>query len=58
MKKFLHRPRTAQEKRANQEGWNRPGRNSHLLPDARTWESWKRPERGWKKHRKTQYKID
>lgn len=56
-KKYLRRPQTAQEKRANQEGWNRPSRNPHLLPDAWSWEEWRRYERCWKKFRRTQYKT-
>lgn len=53
----LRRPKTAHEKRANQDGWNRPGRNAHNLPSA--WDDvWRPVQRSWKKFRKKQYKND
>lgn len=55
MYRYLRYPRTAQEKRANQEGWERPSRNVKNLVDV--WdELWRKPQRSWKRHRRTQYK--
>ena len=53
--RYYRRQRSAAEKRANQEGWERPKRRPHLLPDP--WDD--RPiryTRCWKDHRKTQYR--
>ncbi|MHC4216756.1 MAG: hypothetical protein ACYSWP_25730 [Planctomycetota bacterium] len=61
--KFMRRPRTTQERRANGtrkvtnrcEYKVRAKRNAVNLVDA--WDDiWENTERGWKKHRKTQYK--
>ena len=49
-------PRVCQEKRANQEGWNRPARNPIHLPDHWSEEKWVRDQRTWKNFRSTQYK--
>ena len=48
-------PRTTQERRSNQEGWSRPRRRPHRLVHA--WdETFRRPQRSWKKHRRHQWK--
>lgn len=49
--------RTTQERRASQDGWGRPCRNLHNLPNF--WDDIVRdsPQRSWKKHRRTQYKV-
>ncbi len=47
-------PGTTQERKANQEGWNRLSRNN--LPDYRD-ELWRRYQRCWKEYRRTQYKT-
>jgi hypothetical protein len=50
------RPMTTQEKRANQEGWERPVRRPVHLPDRRDRmvraDFW---DRSWKRYRRTQY---
>ena len=52
--RWMRHPRTTAEKRANQEGWERPRRRPHLLPDTYD-DLWVRGNKSWKEHRKTQY---
>lgn len=54
MKLFRH-PRLAQELRGSQENWHRSGRGKKHLPTACD-DCIRRPQRSWKKHRKTKYK--
>ena len=51
---YYRHPRTRNEMRANQEGWERPCRRPHLLPDTYD-DLWPHHEKGWKAKRKTQY---
>lgn len=48
---------TTPERRANQDGWCRPARRPHVLPNA--WDDLMRGDRNhrtWKRHRKHQWK--
>jgi len=56
MMSIFRQPRLAQELRGSQENWHRPRRGKKYLPTA--WDDCiRRPQRSWKKHRKTQYKT-
>lgn len=51
------RPKTTQERRANQDGWCRPSRRPRQLPNA--WDDLMRGDidyRSWKYYRKNQWK--
>jgi len=51
---WIRHPRTTAERRANQEGWERPRRRPHLLPNTYD-DLWVRSDKSWKKKRKKQY---
>jgi hypothetical protein len=51
---YYRHPRTRNEMRANQEGWERPKRRPHQLPDTYD-DLWPNHEKSWKAKRKTQY---
>lgn len=53
-KPWMRHPRTTAERRANQEGWERPRRRPHLLPNTYD-DLWVRSNKSWKNKRKTQY---
>jgi hypothetical protein len=54
---YLRRPKTLQERRAAQEGWNRAKRAICHLPH--TWSDIEvnRDDRSWKHKRRTKYRI-
>ena len=53
--RWYRSPRTTQERRANQEGWERPRRRPHLLPN--TYDDIQSTvTKSWKDKRKTQYR--
>ena len=51
---WLRHPRTTAERRANQEGWERPRRRPHLLPNTYD-DIFVHYDKCWKKKRKKQY---
>lgn len=56
MRTRMRHPKTTQERRQNQDGWSRPARRPHNLPDYRD-EFWVRTQKSWKSHRQEQYRA-
>lgn len=53
---WLRKPKTTQERRWAIDGWNRPKRSNHRLPEA--WDDiYKNRYKCWKNYRKTQYRV-